>query len=146
VGRAGTVDLEDDGLMQKQYGAIPYVRKEDGIHVILITSARGYWIFPKGQYEEDRGKRGTAELEAYEEAGVKGRLNRKLSYCTKVVIGNGDRVHLTLYPLEVKTICKTWKEDRRRERKLIPVAEAKLKITSAELLDCLEKFERDFII
>jgi len=132
--------------MQKQYGVIPFVRGEKGIKVVLITSANGYWIFPKGQYEKDLGKSGTAELEAYEEAGVKGVLLKKNTYRTKVYIKSGEQVHLTLYALEVRTLSKKWKEDFRRERKVLSIAKARKLITSDRLMDCLEKFERDFVL
>lgn len=132
--------------MQKQYGVIPFVRGEKEIEVVLITSTSGYWIFPKGHYEKEHGKRGTAELEAYEEAGVKGVLLKKNTYRTKVYIKSGEQVHLTLYALEVRTLCKRWKEDYRRERAVVSIAKAKKRITSDELMDCLEKFERDFVL
>lgn len=131
--------------MQKQYGAIPFVRGEKGIDVVLITSANGYWIFPKGQYEKDLGKSGTAEQEAYEEAGIKGLLLKKNVYRAKVYIKSGELVDLTLYALEVRTLSKKWKEDYRRERRVISIAKAKKLITSDQLINCLEKFERDFV-
>ncbi|MDF7824551.1 hypothetical protein P4B35_11045 [Pontiellaceae bacterium B12227] len=130
--------------MEKQYGAIPFVRGDEGIEVVMITSASGYWIFPKGRFETDHGKGGTARLEALEEAGVEGKLFKKNSYKARVYIKSGERVRLTLYPLEVRTIHEAWKEDFRRKRKILSVAKAKKLITSDELLACLEKFERDF--
>ena len=132
--------------MQRQYGVIPFVRGEKGIEVVMITSANGYWIFPKGQYEKDLGKSGTAELEADEEAGIKGLLLKKNVYRTKVYIKSGERVNLTLYALEVRTLSKKWKEDYRRERRVLSIAKAKKMITSDKLMECLEKFERDFVL
>lgn len=132
--------------MQKQYGVIPFLRGDRGIEVVMITSASGYWIFPKGQYEKDHGKKGTAELEAYEEAGIKGKLLKKNTYRTKVYIKSGEQVHLTLYALEVRSLSKKWKEDYRRERRVLSIAKAKKLITSDKLMNCLEKFERDFVL
>lgn len=130
--------------MQKQYGAIPFLREDGATKVVMITSAAGYWIFPKGQYEEDKGKAGTAALEAQEEAGVKGRILKHNAYRTKVYVKSGEQVRLTLYAMEVDTVCKTWKEDCRRKRKILTFKEAKKLILSDGLLKCLEKFERDF--
>ena len=87
--------------MLRQYGAIPYLRDKGKLKVVLIASASGYWIFPKGQYEKPLGKRGTAELKAREEAGVKGRIRRDNAYRAKVYIKSGDRVELTLYAMKV---------------------------------------------
>jgi 8-oxo-dGTP pyrophosphatase MutT (NUDIX family) len=130
--------------MTKQYGAIPFVRQDDEIKVVLVQSARGYWIFPKGQYEDHLGKRGTAELEAFEEAGVKGTLHKKKAYHTKVFIKSGERVHLTLYALEVKKMCEKWPEQGRRMRKVVSLKTAEQLISSEGLLACLQHFERDF--
>lgn len=131
--------------MRKQYGVIPFLRRESGVEVVMITSASGFWIFPKGQYEKKLGKRGTAELEAYEEAGIKGKLLKQNAYRTKVYIKSGEQVHLTLYALEIRSLDKKWKEDGRRERRVLSIAKAKKLITSEKLMDCLKKFERDFV-
>ena len=130
--------------MQKQYGAIPFIRHKGGLKVVMITSAGGYWIFPKGQYEAEHGKTGTAALEALEEAGVEGEVIKRPRYKTKVLIKNGDWVRLTLYPMSVETIYDEWDEDYRRERKVITIKEAEGLITSEGLRDCLEQFENDF--
>lgn len=130
--------------MIKQYGAIPFVREGRDLRVVLITSARGYWIFPKGNYEKALGKRGTAEQEAFEEAGVKGRFSNMDAYRTKVAIHSGDRVHLTLYPLEVHTVLDHWPEESRRERRIVKIEKAMQLLDSKALKKCLEKFRRDF--
>jgi 8-oxo-dGTP pyrophosphatase MutT (NUDIX family) len=132
--------------MLKQYGTIPFIREKGKIKVVLVTSTAGYWIFPKGRYEKGRGKRGTAELEALEEAGVKGKLHRKCNYRTKVVIKSGDRVKLTLYALEVKILHDEWPEDRSRKRTVVTVEEAEKLIDSDALRSCLRRFERDFLM
>lgn len=130
--------------MQKQYGAIPYMYEKGKLKVVMITSASAYWIFPKGRFEEELGKTGTAELEALEEAGVEGKADKKISYQTEVFIKNGDVVCLILYPLKVKTIYDEWDEDYRRKRKVLTIKEAKKLITSDALVTCLKKFEADF--
>jgi 8-oxo-dGTP pyrophosphatase MutT (NUDIX family) len=130
--------------MQKQYGAIPFVRGDEGLKVVLVTSAAGYWIFPKGQYEKEHGKQRTAELEALEEAGVEGKLLKKRAYRTKVVIKSGERVRLTLYALEVRTIRKKWKEDYRRKRVVVSISKALKLIDSGALQECLRAFSDEF--
>jgi 8-oxo-dGTP pyrophosphatase MutT (NUDIX family) len=131
--------------MLKQFGTIPFIREDNGIKVVLITSASGYWIFPKGQYEEDLGKQGTAEMETFEEAGVKGTLFVHHRYRTRVCIKSGERVRLTLYPLEVETLFDQWEEQDRRERRIVSISEAKELMDSKELITCLDHFQRDFL-
>ena len=128
--------------MQKQYGAIPFVRAKGKLKVVVITSAGGYWIFPKGRFEEQLGKTGTAELEALEEAGVEGQADKKVKFKTEIMIKNGEIVSLTLYPLNVETIYDEWEESDRRKRKIVSIKEAKKLVASNGLRACLEQFEK----
>ena len=130
--------------MIKQYGAIPYLIQDGELHVVLVTSASGYWIFPKGNLEEDLGKCATARLEALEEAGVKGTIHPKNAYRANVMIGGGKTARLLLYPLEIKTIYEEWSEDNRRDRAIVSVADACKLIDSDELKKCLWRFASDY--
>ena len=60
----------------RQYGAIPLrFGARDQLEVLLLTSrGSGRWVIPKGWPMRNRTPAGTARREAYEEAGVKGRL------------------------------------------------------------------------
>lgn len=130
--------------MARQYGVIPFIKKGGILKVVMITSAAGYWIFPKGRFEEKRGKAGTAAMEALEEAGVEGRVLKNNAYRTKVYIKSGEEVHLTLYAMDVSAVRVKWEEDYRRKRKVLTIKEAKKLISSEALMKCLQKFERDF--
>ncbi len=58
-----------------QFGALPYKIVDGQVVVLLITSrGRGKWIFPKGRQMEGKTPWESAELEAYEEAGVVGEI------------------------------------------------------------------------
>lgn len=133
-----------DGTI-KQYGAIPFVREDGTVKVVLITSANGYWIFPKGNFEEKHGKIGTARLEAFEEAGVKGRIDSGRVYRANVAIGSGKRARLILFPLEVSKLLKKWPEDFRRERRIVTLPDADRLIMSDGLKKCLTGFARDYL-
>ncbi|HSR88674.1 MAG TPA: hypothetical protein VLL07_06940 [Pontiella sp.] len=130
--------------MMKQYGAIPYLIKDGELHVVLVTSASGSWIFPKGNLEEDLGKCATARLETLDEAGVKGIIHPKNAYRANVVIGEGKKARLLLYPLEVETIHAEWPEDCHRKRAVVSVADACKLIESDELKKCLWRFASDY--
>ena len=60
----------------RQYGAVPLrFGARDQLEVLLLTSrGSGRWVIPKGWPMRNRTPAGTARREAYEEAGVKGRL------------------------------------------------------------------------
>ncbi|MDC7230580.1 MAG: hypothetical protein PQJ48_09740 [Sphaerochaetaceae bacterium] len=130
--------------MRKQYGAIPFLYERGQLKVVMITSARGYWIFPKGRFEEKLGKCGTAALEAMEEAGVEGCVEKNHAFRTKVLIKSGELVRLTLFALKVNVVHDKWDEDYRRKRRVVSIREAKALITSDGLRDCLEQFEAEF--
>jgi 8-oxo-dGTP pyrophosphatase MutT (NUDIX family) len=131
--------------MIKQYGAIPFTRDDGTIRVVLVTSAGGCWIFPKGNFEEEFGKCGTAELESFEEAGVKGKVLPHPVYRAKIMIRGGIKARLMLYPLEVQQVFDQWPEDDRRQRRIVTLNEADQLIDSRGLKRCLGGFARDFL-
>lgn len=132
--------------MSKQYGAIPFIRDKGTVKVVLVTSASGYWIFPKGNFEEEHGKCGTAMLEAFEEAGVTGELHPHHVYRVNVTMHGGKKARLVLFPLEVETVHDQWPEDSRRKRKIVNLKDARKLIESDGLQKCLGSFVRDFLL
>jgi 8-oxo-dGTP pyrophosphatase MutT (NUDIX family) len=65
---------------RQQYAALCYrwEPKGDRVEVLLVTSRdTGRWIIPKGWPMADKPAHGVAAQEAYEEAGVKGRVDRE---------------------------------------------------------------------
>jgi 8-oxo-dGTP pyrophosphatase MutT (NUDIX family) len=57
-----------------QVAAVCYRISRRGIHFLLVQTRSGRWIFPKGGAERDLSYAQSAALEAYEEAGVHGRI------------------------------------------------------------------------
>ena len=110
-----------------QVGVIPFRRGCGGIEVLLITSrTRGRWICPKGNIEEEHGPRGSARLEAFEEAGVSGRLVPP----ALGIYEHGDppRTKIRVWLLEVEEEHETWPEDDERKRKWLPLQEARVAV------------------
>ncbi len=54
--------------------AICYRVSEDGIQFLLVRTRAGRWTFPKGKVDSDPSRAAAAAREAYEEAGVFGRV------------------------------------------------------------------------
>ncbi|MGZ4788475.1 MAG: NUDIX domain-containing protein [Terriglobales bacterium] len=54
--------------------AICYRLSEEGIQFLLVRTRAGRWTFPKGRVEGDPSRAAAAAREAYEEAGVFGRV------------------------------------------------------------------------
>ncbi len=55
-------------------GVIPFRRGESGWEVLVITSRKGHWIFPKGVISKDESPAEAARKECAEEAGVRGSI------------------------------------------------------------------------
>ena len=58
----------------EQVAAVCYRMRGDGIEFLLVQSRGGRWIFPKGSIETGLTRAQSAALEAFEEAGVHGRI------------------------------------------------------------------------
>jgi 8-oxo-dGTP pyrophosphatase MutT (NUDIX family) len=58
----------------EQVAAVCYRVKSNGIEFLLIRTNSGHWTFPKGKAEPGLTHAQAAALEAYEEAGVHGRM------------------------------------------------------------------------
>jgi 8-oxo-dGTP pyrophosphatase MutT (NUDIX family) len=58
----------------EQVAAICYRMRSTGIEFLLVNTRSGRWTFPKGGVESELTLAQTAALEAYEEAGVHGRI------------------------------------------------------------------------
>ena len=63
--------------LARQSGIIPYRLERDLLQVLLITSREtGRWVIPKGNIGKGHNARQAAEREAYEEAGVRGDVEK----------------------------------------------------------------------
>src|SRR3978361_1829903 len=57
----------------KQFAALPYRMRNDGIEILLITTRKKRrWSVPKGWPLKRKAPQQTAATEAYEEAGLQG--------------------------------------------------------------------------
>jgi 8-oxo-dGTP pyrophosphatase MutT (NUDIX family) len=133
--------------MRVQYGALPYrLKKGGGVEVLLITSrTRGRWIIPKGWPIKGLTPSGSAAREAYEEAGVRGRIGKKplgrFIYDKGLNDGGGFVVcEVTVFPLEVTRQLKSWPEIEQRETRWIAAGDATTLTDEDGLRPILEAF------
>ena len=59
---------------REQVAAVCYRITDSGIEFLLVRTRKGHWTFPKGGVEPGLTRAQTAALEAFEEAGVHGRI------------------------------------------------------------------------
>ena len=119
-----------------QYGALPYrLGDDDAIKVLLVTSRETKrWIIPKGWPIKGLKPSKAAAREAYEEAGVRGRIaGRAFGHyvCERRLEDSVTTVpcQVEVFPLLVKRQSKDWPESKQRTRHWFPAVEA------AELVD-----------
>lgn len=100
----------------KQSGVIPYRRTQRGLEILLVTSnTRKRWIIPKGNVEPLLGTRESARREAFEEAGVRGRI-QTLTFGTYQHISSTGPTLVDVFLMEVEQILDSWPEKAARVR------------------------------
>jgi len=108
----------------------------------LVTSrTSGNWIFPKGNRVSVKSKRKTALQEAFEEAGVIGRLDKKGKM--RILLHRPDHnIDLTLYPMCVEKILKIWPEQHQRLRTIVSSKKAIMLLRNSELRHCIKQWNK----
>ena len=127
-----------------EIGAFPFLLKKGKLQVMIITNTSGKsWILPKGHPENSLNKPQVAELETYEEAGIKGTIvDTKLREEFKHEEGGV----IIIYPLRIKKILDTWPEQEKRERRLVYIKEALSLVTKKEHCDAIKHFSEPNMI
>ncbi|MHA1528838.1 MAG: NUDIX hydrolase [Alphaproteobacteria bacterium] len=133
----------EPGAAGRKFGAIPY-RHVDGEIVFLMITARstGKWIFPKGGPMEGLTPAETAAEEAYEEAGVRGRVGDAPAghyHTFKGLPGGKAPVVVEMFPLEVAEQLDDWPEKDERRRHWVTLAEARRLLSEPGLVALAEK-------
>lgn len=108
----------------RQSGVIPYRCTPRGVEVLLITSnTRKRWIIPKGNIGEDLDERESARREAYEEAGIRGKI-RRISFGSYQHYSSGGPSLVVVFLMEVDEVLESWPEGAERVREWMPPHEA----------------------
>lgn len=101
---------------REQAGVIPFRRKKGTLEICLIRNkGRKKWKIPKGFVDPGESVEQAALKEAWEEAGLKGRLVGQ-------PVGSyeyekwGLKLNVAVYLMEVTSVDDKWEESRFRER------------------------------
>lgn len=95
--------------------------------LVLITSSSGRWLIPKGHHSDDSYNQLLALGEAWEEAGVKGKI---VDHPLPLLIDRGGKAKWKIYPVKIHSLAQDWPEKKQRKRRLVKPSEA------AKLIDC----------
>ncbi|MBH63702.1 MAG: NUDIX hydrolase [Alphaproteobacteria bacterium] len=128
----------------RQSGILPFRVQDGELWVLLVTSLETQrWIVPKGRLEPGLTARESAEYEAFEEAGVAGRLETASigSYRYKKRPEKGGAWCLVrVFPMGVEREFDEYPHAGLRTRKWMPIAEAAKTVDDAELGELILKF------
>jgi len=135
--------------VRTQFAALCFRRKAGETEVLLVTSrTTRRWIVPKGWPMPGVTPMETARREAWEEAGVKGRMSPAClgiySY-TKLLETRDDDLPcvVAVFPLKVMAVATDFPERRERRRKWFSLKKAAAKVTEPELAQLIESFAPD---
>lgn len=131
----------------RQVAALPFQDAASQRRVLLITSlGTRRWIIPKGNIEPGLTAPESAEFEAFEEAGVVGRLAAaSLGSYTYDKIDDDEEIlhHVKVYPLEVQQTLDTFPDSEKRERQWMAPEEAIEAVDEAGLKELIAKFAEE---
>ena len=120
---------------------------EGGPEVLLITSLNSRrWILPKGWLMESMSLAESAAREAFEEAGVAGRIASKpfgsYHYLKEKKDGGGVPCSVDVFALEVTQQLDDWPEKGAREISWLLLDEAAILVSEPGLRELLRDFRK----
>ncbi|MDO5756322.1 MAG: NUDIX hydrolase [Rhodobacterales bacterium] len=146
------IDMSDapkTGL-RTQFAALCFRSRGGKPEVLLITSrGSGRWIVPKGWPMDGKTPMECAEIEAWEEAGVRGRIYpRSLGhyhYQKTAPDGSDLPCIAILYALKVQDVASSFPEAGQRKRKWLRPGKAARLVREPELAQLIASFDPDLL-
>ena len=136
---------------KEQYGALCYRLKEkrSEVEVLLITSRdTGRWVIPKG-WPMDGKSAAAAAREAWEEAGVKGKVLDQSIGSYRYMKGMPEGLKLDcrvrVFALEVDDIAKNFPEKDERRAEWVTCTEAAARVQEPGLKTLFVNFEQKIL-
>ena len=131
---------------RSQYAALPFRIVDDKVQILLVTSRRSKrWILPKGWPEWGMTPAECAKREAYEEAGVKGRIfDLPIGIYSYVkILPDAERLPClaVVYPMRVTKVLKSYPEQDDRRRKWVTRKKAAAMVKIPELQRIIRTFD-----
>ena len=131
-------------VLVEQSGVIPYRIMDGQIEVMLITSSGGKrWVIPKGLIEPNMTPEDSAAKEAWEEAGVLGKVFPDLMG-TYEYYKSGCTWQVDVFLLQVETVMENWPEAYKRKRQWVSIPKAIKRVDEPDLKLILGDFPQRF--
>ena len=141
------IDLGDGAKtdLRTQFAALCYRVKDEKLQFCLVTSRRsGRWIVPKGWPMHGETPSDAAATEAFEEAGVRGKVReRPIGVFSYYKVRSEDELPClaVVYPLQVKKVLTKWPEKHERNRKWVSRKKAAAMVDDPELAAIISRFD-----
>lgn len=109
-------------MSNKRIAVIPILENKGKRKIFLVTSRISrYWIIPTGKYEDLLSHKQVALLEAFEECGVAGVIDKSFSKTVSMrLTQKGPKRQIKLFRMYVDKIHTKWPEKKQRDRILVP--------------------------
>jgi 8-oxo-dGTP pyrophosphatase MutT (NUDIX family) len=136
------------GPPRQQFAALPWrASAETGVEILLVTSRdTKRWIIPKGWPMKGRKPHIVAAIEAQQEAGLNGKVEKEklgaFSYRKRLESGGAVDCVVDVYPLRVARQRKKWPEKGQRVTYWFPFADAAQQVDEIELREIILAFGR----
>jgi 8-oxo-dGTP pyrophosphatase MutT (NUDIX family) len=129
--------MNDADWIYNQSGVVPFRLENDKVQILLVTSRSGKrWVIPKGIIEPDLSPKESAQKEAFEEAGVSGKICRK-AVGTYTYNKWGGTCTVKVFLLKVEKTIEDWPESYLRTREWMSVEEAVKRVDEEELKEII---------
>jgi 8-oxo-dGTP pyrophosphatase MutT (NUDIX family) len=138
---------EPDREPRAQFAALPWRWAPGGEpEVMLITSRETHrWVIPKGWPIKGKSSAKSAAQEAFEEAGVTGKIDKSpvgsYAYDKRLKNGRLQHVRVTVFALLVAAEADTFPEAGQREKRWVSLLEAARLVDEPELMVVLATFK-----
>jgi ADP-ribose pyrophosphatase YjhB (NUDIX family) len=138
---------EPDREPRSQFAAVPWRRNADGeVEILLITSRETRrWVIPKGWPIKNMSSSKSAAREAFEEAGVRGKIRKRpvgvYHYDKRLKNGRLQHVRVAVFALAVETEADAYPELGQREKAWVTPTEAARLVDEPELMVLLATFK-----
>lgn len=136
-----------DRKKDHRVGIIPFAVRGDLVAVLFVTShTRGRWILPKGRSKKGETDNDASLREAFEEAGIKGKVLTDFPMTVmiekSVPDGKTERVPVTYYPMYVRKQVDEFPEMDSRERHWALLDDAPRVAYHDDYLEVIKQFKR----
>ncbi|WP_205925909.1 NUDIX hydrolase [Rhizobium sp. P38BS-XIX] len=129
-----------DEVANRQYGALCYrINRHENVVEYLLISTRetGRWAIPKGWPMDNKQAHRVAEIEALQEAGVKGKVCKRplgeFAYTKLMADGERRPCVVQTHALKVHHLVKDFKERGQRRYAWVSCEEAAARVAEPDL-------------